>query len=188
MHKKRFSREISRLREPERVARLEVDRVVQLALAGVSRPGSMLDIGTGSGLFAEKFASLGIRVTGVDVNPKMLPAASEHVPAGKFHEGVAERLPFPDASFDLVFMGLLLHETDDPLAALREAHRVGTGRLAILEWPEEAQDFGPPPEHRLPKQTIISLAEKAGFEKVESRRLQNLVLYLADRRQPPHDR
>jgi ubiquinone/menaquinone biosynthesis C-methylase UbiE len=181
MHEKRFSREISNLREPERLARLEVDRVVQLALAGVKRPGTMLDIGTGSGLFAEKFAALGIRVTGVDVNPKMLRVAAEQVPMGEFHEGVAEKLPFPDASFDLVFMGLLLHETDDPLSAVREAHRVGTGRLAILEWPAETQGFGPPPEHRLAERKIVSLAEQAGFKKVESQRLQNLVLYLADR-------
>jgi ubiquinone/menaquinone biosynthesis C-methylase UbiE len=181
MHEKRFDREISRLREPERLARLEVDRVVQLALAGINSPGTMLDIGTGSGLFAEKFASLGIRVTGVDVNPKMLPAASMHVPTGDFREGVAEKLPFPDGSFDLVFMGLLLHETDDPSSALREAHRVGMGRLAILEWPEEPQDFGPPPEHRLAEGTIFSLAKQAGFKTVKSQRLQNLVLYLADR-------
>jgi ubiquinone/menaquinone biosynthesis C-methylase UbiE len=181
MHEKRFDREISRLREPDRLARLEVDRVAQLALGGVHRPGTMLDIGTGSGLFAEKFAALCIRVTGVDVNPKMLPAAREHVPTGEFREGVAEKLPFPDASFDLVFMGLLLHETDNPLSALREAHRVGTGRLAILEWPEETQDFGPPPEHRLAEKAIVSLAGQAGFKTVESERLQNLVLYLADR-------
>jgi len=181
MHEKRFSREISRLREPERVARLEVDRVVELALAGMDRPGAMLDIGTGSGLFAEKFSALGIRVTGVDVNPEMLPAASQHVPTGEFHEAVAEKLPFPDASFDLVFMGLLLHETDDPASALREAHRVGTGRLAILEWPAEAQDFGPPPEHRLLEGDIVSLAEQAGFKRVVPHRLRNLVLYLADR-------
>jgi ubiquinone/menaquinone biosynthesis C-methylase UbiE len=179
MHEKRFDREISRLREPERLARLEVDRVVELVLAGMNRPSAMLDIGTGSGLFAEKFAALGIRVTGVDVNPKMLAAASEHVPTGKFHEGVAEKLPFPDAAFDLVFMGLLLHETDDPLSALREAHRVGTDRLAILEWPAEAQDFGPPPEHRLSERTIVSLSKQAGFKKVVSQPLQNLVLYLA---------
>jgi SAM-dependent methyltransferase len=181
MHEKRFSREIGRLREPERITRLEVDRVVELALAGRERPATMLDIGTGSGLFAEKFAALGIRVTGVDVNPEMLPAASAHVPAGEFHEGLAEKLPFPDASFDLVFMGLLLHETDDPRSALCEAYRVGMGRLAILEWPDEEQDFGPPPGHRLAHGTIVSLAEKAGFKKVKSHRLQNLVLYLADR-------
>jgi ubiquinone/menaquinone biosynthesis C-methylase UbiE len=181
MHERRFSGHIGRLRDPERMARLEVDRVVELTLAGVERPTTMLDVGTGSGLFAQKFSARGVLVTGVDVNPQMLPEASAHVPSGEFHEGLAERLPFPDASFDLVFMGLLLHEADDPLAALREACRVGRGRLAILEWPDELQDFGPPPEHRLAKSRIVTLAKEAGFTNVQSQRLQNLILYLADR-------
>jgi ubiquinone/menaquinone biosynthesis C-methylase UbiE len=181
MHERRYGREIERLRDPERMARLEVDRVVQLTLAGMERPATMLDVGTGSGLFAQKFTARGILVTGVDVNPQMIPEASAHVPSGEFHEGPAENLPFPDAAFDLVFMGLVLHETDDPLAAVREAYRVGTGRLAILEWPEESQEFGPPPEHRLAESKIISLANESGFSAVKPRRLQNLTLYLADR-------
>ena len=57
---KRYSREIERLRSPERVARLEVERVVPLALAGLPGLKTVLDIGAGSGLFAEQFAALGI--------------------------------------------------------------------------------------------------------------------------------
>jgi ubiquinone/menaquinone biosynthesis C-methylase UbiE len=181
MHKRRFHREIERLRDPERIARLEVDRVCELTLQGVERPSTVLDIGTGSGLFAERFAERGIQVTGVDVNSQMLPVAIAHVPSGNFQEGAAEQLPFPDASFDLVFMGLLLHETDDPSLALREAYRVGRGRLAILEWPDEEQDFGPPLADRLSDKAIVSMARRAGFMKVEPFRLQNLVLFLADR-------
>ena len=63
-------------------------------------------------------------MTGLDVNPEMLPVARKFFPAADFREGVAEALPFGDGSFDLVFMGLLLHETDDISAALAEAHRV----------------------------------------------------------------
>jgi len=35
----------------------------------------MLDIGTGTGVFAEAFAALGIAVTGIDVNADLLAAA-----------------------------------------------------------------------------------------------------------------
>jgi ubiquinone/menaquinone biosynthesis C-methylase UbiE len=111
----------------------------------------------------------------------MLPAAQQYVPAGIFREGVAERLPFLDGSFDLVFMGLLLHETDDILAALREAHRVAAMRLAILEWPDEDQSFGPPREHRLSYEKITSLARQVGFKGIAVIRLEHLVLYLLDR-------
>jgi len=181
MHERRFNREIERLRDPERIARLEVSRVVTLALENMREVQTVLDVGTGSGLFAEQFAAKGLLVTGLDVNPDMLAAARQHVPSGTFQEGVAEKLPFPDGSFDLVFMGLLLHETDDTLLAMNEAYRVDHERLAVLEWPDEEQSFGPPREHRLPEKTIALLASQAGFKEVNPIRLDYLVLYLLDR-------
>ncbi len=56
---------------------------------------------------------------------------------GTFRQAVVEDLPLQAGEFDLVFMGLVLHETDDALAALRETFWVGTQRVAILEWPDE---------------------------------------------------
>ena len=179
MHERRFNREIERLRDPERIARLELERVANLALEGLTAVQTVLDIGTGSGLFAEQFAARGLQVTGLDANREMLTAARQYVPSGTFHEGVAEKLPFPDGSFDLVFMGLLLHETDDILAALSEARRVTRQRLAILEWPDEEQSFGPPREHRLSSEKIALLARQAGFKELQWERLDALVLYRA---------
>lgn len=181
MHEKRFAQEIERLRDPERIARLEVERVANLALGNLADPETVLDIGTGSGLFAGEFSARGLQVTGLDANPAMLLAARHYVPEGVFHEGVAEELPFPDGSFDLVFMGLVLHETDDTLEALHEAHRVTRQRLAILEWPDEEQLFGPPREDRLNREKLNGLISMVGFKQVTSSRLQNLVLYLLDR-------
>ncbi|HMD88215.1 MAG TPA: class I SAM-dependent methyltransferase [Anaerolineaceae bacterium] len=180
MHERRFNREVERLRDPERIARLEVERVVNLALEELEGVHNVLDVGTGSGLFAEQFAARGLQVTGLDANANMLPAAQQYVPAGTFHEGTAEQLPFPDGSFDLVFMGLLLHETDDTLAALREARRVALKRLAVLEWPDEEQSFGPPRQDRLSYENITALAKKAGFKNVEQIRLEILSLYRLD--------
>lgn len=177
MHERRFNRDIERLRDPDRIARLEVDRVVGLTLEGLKEPQTLLDVGTGSGLFAEKFAAKGLKVTGLDANPEMIKIARQYVPDGIFQEGIAEQLPFPDESFDLVFMGLILHETDDTLAALREAYRVTLQQVAILEWPDEEQSFGPPREHRLSFEKISSFARQAGFSTVSSTRLENLVLY-----------
>jgi len=179
MHEKRFNREIDRLRDPERIARLEVARAVDLALAHLKIARSVLDVGTGSGLFAEQFSVRGLKVTGLDANPEMLPAARRYVPKGTFKEGIAEKLPFPDRSFDLVFMGLLLHETDDPVTAMKEAHRVALKRVAILEWPDEDQEFGPRREDRLSQKKLFSLAEQAGFKKVTSHFLEKFVLYIA---------
>ena len=181
MHEKRFNREIERLRDNDRINRLEVDRVVSLTLKNGLAIEEVLDIGTGSGVFAEKFFEKGCKLTGLDVNPEMLVAAREFVPTGIFREGIAEKLPFLDGSFDLVFMGLVLHETDDLHAAVSEAYRVTRRRFAILEWPDEEQEFGPPLSHRIPKQKLIEICKNCGFPTVTQIRLTNLILYLCNR-------
>ena len=180
-HERRFNRAVERLRDPERVARLEVERVADLCLEGLADAGALLDIGTGSGLFAEQFARRGLAVSGVDVNPAMLEAARQFVPGGDFREGLAEQLPFENASFDLTLLGLVLHETDDALAALREAQRVTRRRAAVLEWPYEDQPIGPPRDHRLPPEKVSQLAGEAGFQAVRAARLNVLVLYLLEK-------
>ena len=50
MHEKRYNLEIERLRNPERVARLEVKRVVNLSLENMENAETVLDIGVGSGI------------------------------------------------------------------------------------------------------------------------------------------
>jgi ubiquinone/menaquinone biosynthesis C-methylase UbiE len=180
MHERRFNRKIERLRDPDRITRLEVERVINITTGNLIEVKTVLDIGTGSGLFAEQFAKKGLIVTGLDANPEMLPVAQQYVPSGVFQEGVAEKLPFLDGTFDLAFMGLLLHETDDVLAALKEAHRVVLTRLAILEWPDKEQTFGPPREDRLSASRIKSLAKQAGFKEISQIGLESLVLYLLE--------
>ena len=165
-HERRFHGGADRLRSAERIALMEVSRVVELSCEGLTVK-AMLDVGTGTGLFAEAFAALGIAVTGIDVNAELLAAADKLVSAGRFLEAPAESLPFPDRSFDLVFLGLVLHETDDSLAVLKEAYRVTRERVAILEWPYREGPSGPPLEHRLKPETIKGLARNVGFTKIE---------------------
>lgn len=165
------------LRSPERLARLEVGRVVDLSLEGLVAK-DMLDVGTGSAVFAEAFAARGLRVAGVDGSPEMLALARGYVPGGDFRLGQAEALPFPFAAFDLVFMGRMLHETDDPEAALREARRVARKRVAVLEWPYLSEEHGPPLEVRLSRERLDELAVKAGFAQgADVLPLAHLVLY-----------
>jgi ubiquinone/menaquinone biosynthesis C-methylase UbiE len=180
MHDRRFHRGVEYLRTPERVARLEVQRVVNLVMAGLTHPQNMLDIGTGSGIFAEAFAAQGLKVAGVDVNPEMLPVAQQYVPSGTFKEAGAEKLPFQNAEFDLVIMGLVLHETDEPGRALWEARRVTSQRVAVLEWPDVDQQVGPPQADRLSTEQISTMVREIGFKKFNSIRLETLALYIMD--------
>ncbi len=168
-----------RLRSEDRLARLEVPRVVGLCLSGIEA-ASVLDLGTGTGVFAEAFLAAGVQATGIDLNPDFLALARTLVPQAIFLEATADDLPCDDGAHDLVFIGLLLHEVDDPLAVLREARRVARLRVAILEWPWKEGTKGPPLEHRMKPDQIAALAGEAGFSKVETTDLTHLSLYILE--------
>ncbi len=175
-HERRFHGAAERLRAPERVELLETEAVAQLCAEGVDVV-SVLDVGTGTGIFAEAFAGRSLRVAGIDPDPGLLAAARAQVPSCEFREGVAEELPFDDASFDLVFLGHVLHETDDPAKALAEARRVSRKRVCILEWPYRSESAGPPLAHRMQASRIIELARLAGFQAVEKISLKHMDFY-----------
>lgn len=176
MSDKRYRGEVDRMRSPQRVQLLEIERVLELAADGITIQ-SALDIGTGSGLFAEAFAQRGWAAAGIDVRPEMLAVARQHVPNGDFREATAEALPFQDDTFDLAFMGHVYHEATNRVKALQEAKRVSTQRVVILEWPYGAAEFGPPPDHRLQPETVQAEAQQAGFGSIETLPLTHMVLY-----------
>ena len=171
-----FHGDPARLRSPERMALLEVDRVVAVSLADATIE-TVLDVGTGTAVFAEAFAHSGLQVAGIDLNPEMVASARRQVATGRFEVAAAERLPFPDRSFDLVFLGHVLHESEDPAQALREAGRVARRRIVVLEWPYLEEEQGPPLEHRLQPETVEAHLRSAGLERFERVALRHMALY-----------
>lgn len=170
-----YSRGIDRLRSVERVERMEVDRIISLCME--EKINSVLDIGTGSALFADAFFQHGIKVGGIDINHEMIKAAKQYVPEGDFKVAPAEEIPFKDCSFDATFFGVVFHEVDDYLKALNEAFRVSLSGTYILEWKYKQEDFGPPIEHRLKPEFIKKLSTEAGYKNFKVIELKNLVLY-----------
>ncbi len=176
MHERRYDAEIDRLRTPERIERLEVQRVIGLCLEG-AHITSVLDVGTGSGIFAEGFAEKVATVAGIDANPEMIKVSKELVPKANFLEATAESIPFADKSFDLVFLGLVLHEADDPEQALSEGRRCAKHSVVVLEWPYKQEEMGPPLEHRLKSEDVLAMAKRVGFKAITIIPLKDLLLY-----------
>ncbi len=176
-NERRFNGEPDQLRSSERLALLELDRVITLSIEGLG-VGRILDVGTGTGIFAEAFRAKGFEVVGIDGSGVMLEVARRLVPEAEFKQGSAEAIPYGNGEFDLSFLGLLLHETDDPVQALREARRVARSRVVVLEWPYVHDGHKPPLEHRLSVERVLDTAKRAGLKRVEHQRLTHTDLYL----------
>ena len=92
----------------------------------------MLDLAAGTGKLTHLLVGTGARVVAVEPSAGMLGELGRAAPVPAV-AGVAERLPFADATFDVVACGQAFHWFDGP-RALAEAHRVlrPGGRLALL--------------------------------------------------------
>jgi SAM-dependent methyltransferase len=124
---------------------------------GELQPGkSVLDIGSGAAfdsLIAARQVGPEGRVIGVDMTPAMLDKATAAARlAGvlnvEFREGLAESLPLPDESIDVVISNGVINLCPDKMAVLREVYRVlkPDGRVQIgdimvhKEVPQSAKD------------------------------------------------
>jgi SAM-dependent methyltransferase len=88
----------------------------------------VLEIGCGLGTDGAQFAKAGADYTGIDLTDAAIELARKRFELfglnGKFQVADAEKLNFPDESFDVVYSHGVLHHTPDINAAVREIHRV----------------------------------------------------------------
>jgi len=148
----------------------------------------VLDVGTGAGHTALALAPRVAHVVLTDPVDAMLAAArgifnNAGVRNAEFVTAVAERLPFPDADFDIVTTRLAAHHFDNVALAMREAARVlrPGGRFIFIDtlapddaqnaaFQDEVESLRDPTHRRIYAQPEwIALCEQAGFrvEKTE---------------------
>lgn len=121
-------------------------RVVELAQA---RPQwRALDIGTGTGHTAFALASHVARVVATDITPEMLTEGEKLQDKNglanvSFREADVHKLPFPDASFDLVTCRRAAHHFSEIETAVAEMVRVlkAGGRVVIDDRSVAEDDF-----------------------------------------------
>lgn len=102
--------------------------------------GAVLEVAPGPGYFSIELAKLGsYSITGLDLSRTFVKMARmKAAEAGvqvDFQQGSASNLPFPKESFDFLLCRAAFKNFAQPVAALREMHRVlkPSGRVLIID-------------------------------------------------------
>jgi ArsR family transcriptional regulator len=162
------------------------DRLVAL----VGRGGTVVDLGTGTGVLLEALAPGADRVIGVDASPEMLEVArqrtSQDLDNADLRLGTLEHLPLSDGEADTMIANMVLHHVADLPGVFREVRRGlrPEGRILIADLEEHDQESlwralgarwpGFRPED------VREMLESAGFEIVGRERLPAV-----DSKRPP---
>ena len=98
----------------------------------------VLEIGCGTGVHARLLAAAGARLSAVDLTPTAVELTRSrlalHGLDADVREADAERLPYPDGSFDFVWSWGVVHHSNDTSRVIAQIARVlrPGGRLALM--------------------------------------------------------
>lgn len=161
---------------------------VSEALSDVAASGRALDIATGGGHTALCLARMGWKVTAGDVSAKMLAAADKLLRDEGFPLETrlfpAEKIPYPDATFELVTTRVAPHHFSSPSLYVDEVARVlkPGGHFLLIdgtvpdadseteEWLHRVEKWRDPSHGRfLPRAAWEALVRRSGLDILMSR-------------------
>lgn len=109
----------------------ELSETIKLIHRYHENPKDILDIAAGNGIATFAFAKRGFNVTAVEPDDSLTlgrkaikSVLKQGKLAAKIENSYGEDLPFPDSSFDIVYIRQGLHHANDLKLMLKEIHRV----------------------------------------------------------------
>ncbi len=144
-----------------------------LADIGLKSGSTFIDLGCGGGFFALPAARIvgeKGRVYALDTEARSIEslrglADREGLKNLTLAVGKAEELVMCQQCADIVFLGIVLHDFQNPARVLENARKMikPTGKLVNLDWKKEPMDLGPPLKIRFSVEVAVRLIEAAGF-------------------------
>lgn len=164
-----------KLDNPQRREMLPPGKTLQTL--GLKEGNLVADIGCGIGYFsipaAEIIGETGL-VFGLDLSVEMIEDLDHKIETNNLQNirtviTSENDLKLGDESIDFAFLANVLHELDEIPPMLREVKRIlkDEGKIVVLEWKKEESDYGPPVEHRLADEAVVSLLQEFGFKNIE---------------------
>jgi ubiquinone/menaquinone biosynthesis C-methylase UbiE len=130
------------------------------------QPGERaLDVGAGTGMLTHELVVRGARAAAIEPSPAFAASLRRRFPDLDVREGVAEQLPWEDASFDVALAQLVVAFMDDAPAGVAEMARVANGRVAVCMWDLEGHEL---------LASVIHVRQRMAEEDREPRRYRTL--------------
>jgi len=168
---------LERLNDPGRFDSM-IPEVMWEALGSPS-PRVIVEIGAGTGLFAEKFAELAPEavVYAVDMAPQMIEWMAENRADARGVDALPRLIPLLSTETsvplgyevaDLVAMLNVHHELAEPTSTYAEAFRLLApgGQLLVVDWAARETPKGPPQAIRASATALTEVLQASGFEDV----------------------
>jgi ubiquinone/menaquinone biosynthesis C-methylase UbiE len=162
---------LERLNDPKRLEILDLQAVI--SHFRLQKDMTLVDIGTGTGLFAEAFLKLlpEARCYALDIRHEVIEWIKnnrETYREGRLIPQLMEesKTPLGDNIADFLFMITLHHELEEPVELMKECRRILKlgGKLLIADWrKDDMESGGPPRDHRIEPSLVISHLKQAGF-------------------------
>lgn len=160
-----------------------------LELAGNLNAQHVLEVGCGTGRWLAEMHTVADKCCGLDPSRGMLAQASSRNAPIRLTRGRGESLPFPNATFDLVYCVNAIHHMDGQQSFIQEARRVlrDGGVLAVIGMNPHQQRktwyvydyFEGVYETDLARfpswETVIDWMRAAGFQQVERQPVERIV-------------
>jgi SAM-dependent methyltransferase len=149
-------------------ARKKIAELVNEHLQRLAQGARILDVGCSTGYHVHRLRERGFEVVGVEPVDEIRALARESNPGVEIVAGVIERLPFPDASFDVALAVDVLPRLRDPVPAVAELARVlQRGGIAIANATPRFALSREPSLSSLSSAQARALFERAGFADVD---------------------
>lgn len=160
---------------------------------------ALLDVGCGTGFLIDMLAGQkNARYCGLDLSDGMIRVAREKaIPGAEFIVGSADKLPYPDETFDIVVCSQSFHHYPYPEKAMREAKRVlkpgglyilsDTGIGSIGAWIDNHILFKLMRSgdcHTSDRKGIERIMESAGFTVTDSRQIKGMIYTVTGKKEP----
>ena len=131
---------------------------------GIRKGDTVIDYGAGIGYFAipalDYVGETG-KVIAIDISSDMVKELKKRA-GDRPNLKVINGDLLPEERADVILLVNVLHELDSPGEFLKQcfAHLLPHGRVIVIDWQKKETDMGPPVDHRISLEEVITFAER----------------------------